>query len=197
MSSEEDSSGDSEAREIEAGFRTICSGALASLRHKHHYDMLMDKGHSKRSASSINGHLLNRLSGQSWTRVRDHIMNLLPTALHAILNRDIGLMSANWDAPLLHNDAYILRESSQEELPSAEEGTQFARHLLLDHHASKGDDSGRVAEALIRCTKYMHINEAFEFLLRSMPAESRTVFVAWLAQQRASKKRKRPCNTEQ
>ncbi|CAE7764453.1 unnamed protein product, partial [Symbiodinium pilosum] len=181
----EDSFVDSEAREIEEGFRATCSGALASLCHKRHYDMLMDKGHSKRSASSINGHLLNRLSGQSWTRV------------HAILNRDIGLMSANWAAPLLHNDAYILRESSQEDLPSAEEGTRFARNLLLDHHASKGDDSGRVAEALIRCTKYMHINEAFKFLLRSMPAESRTVFVIWLAQQRASKKRKRPGNQEQ
>ena len=58
-------------------------------------------------------------------------------------------MSANWEVPLLHNDAYILRESSQEDLPSAEEGIRLARNLLLDHHASKSDDLGCVAEALI------------------------------------------------
>ena len=191
MSSEDESSGDREAREIEEGFRATCSRALASLCHKRHYDVLLDKGHSKRSASSINGHLLNRLSGQSWTRVRDRIMNLLPIALRAILSRDIGLMSANWDIPLLPNDAYVLHNSSQEE------GTQYVKDLLTAYHSSKGDDSGRVAEAIIRCTKYMLVNEAFEFMMRSMPEESRTAFVAWLAQQRASKRRKKSSNNDQ
>ena len=111
MSSEDESSSDREARDIEEEFRATCSRALASLCHKHRYDMLLDKGHSKRSASSINGRLLNRLSGQSWTSVRDHIMN------------------------------------------------------LPNYRSSKGDDAGRVAEAIIRQTKYMLVNEAFEFMI--------------------------------
>ena len=82
MSSEEESSSDRVAREAEEEFRATCSRALESLCHKHHYDMLLDKG---RSASSVNGHLLNRLSGQSWTRVRDHIMNLLGTCVYSLL----------------------------------------------------------------------------------------------------------------
>ena len=61
-------------REAEEEFREASSRAVVCMCERHHYDMLLDKGHSKRSASSINGHLASRMSGMPWQRVRDHVL---------------------------------------------------------------------------------------------------------------------------
>ena len=164
--------------------------AVVSLCARHHYDMLLDKEHTKRSASSINGHLASRMSGEPWARVRDHILNLLPVALQGTLCREIALMGAHWDTPLLANDAYILRRSEQDELPEKAEGIQFAQELLSAHLSGHGDENGRVAETMVKRTKHMRAMAAYEFMTRSMPVELRITFIAWLARWRASKKRR-------
>ena len=180
LSAEEDSS-DREARDAEEEFRETCSRAVVSLCARHHYDMLLDKGHTKRSASSINGHLASRVSGQPWATVRDHILNLVPVALQDTLPEEIDLMGANWDTPLLPNDAFILRRSVQDELPEQAKGIQYAKECLTAHLVGQGDDTGRVAETIIRRTEHMRVNAAYEYLMRSVPVELRITYIAWLA----------------
>ena len=94
---------------------------------------------------------------------------------------EIDLMGANWDTPLLPNDAFILRRSVQDELPAQAKGIQYAKEFLTAHLAGQGDDTGRVAETIIRRTKHMRVNAAYEYLMRSVPVELRITCIAWLA----------------
>ena len=125
-SSSAEAASDRERREAEEDFSEMCARAFVRLctrLTRHHYDMLLDKGHSQRSASSINGHLASRCSSQPWTQVRDHVLGLLPVALQNTLRKEIDLMGENWETPLLPNDAYI--RSAPEELLEPVEGAQY------------------------------------------------------------------------
>ena len=51
-SSVEDES-ERERQEAEDDFKEMCARAVVSLCTRHHYDLLLDKGHSQQSASSI------------------------------------------------------------------------------------------------------------------------------------------------
>ena len=66
-----------EDREADEEFHEACSRAVVCMCERDHHDMLLDKGRSKRSASSINGHLASRMSGMSWQRVRDHVLRYI------------------------------------------------------------------------------------------------------------------------
>ena len=83
------------------------------------------------------------MSGEPCARFRDHILNLLPVTLQDTLRREIDLLGANWDTPLLPNDVYILRRSLPDELPEQAEGIQYAQDLLTAHLSGHGDDNGR------------------------------------------------------
>ena len=126
-SSSEEAESDREKREAEDDFCEMCARAVVRLCTKHHYDMLRDKGHFQRSASSINGHLASRCSDQPWTQVRDQVLGLLPVALQNALRKEIDLMGENWETPLLPNDAFIIRRSTPDDLPEPEECVQFAK----------------------------------------------------------------------
>ena len=190
-SSLEEGESDRERREAEEDFREMCARAVVRLCARHHYDMLMEKGHSKRSASSINGHLASRCSNQPWTQVRDHVLGLLPVALQDILRKEIDLMGANWDVPFLPNDAFIIRKSKQEELPEPDDGAQYAKDLLRNYLSQRIDGCERILEVMIRRSRYTRSKVWFEFLVRSMPVEQRITFIARLGEWKLNKRRRR------
>ena len=177
--------------EAEEDFRETCARAVVRLCTGHHYDMLMEKGHSKRSASSINGHLASRCSNQPWTQVRDHVFGLLPMALQDILRKEIDLIGANWDVPFLPNDAFIIRKSKQEDLPEPDVGAQYAKDLLCNYLSQRIDGCERILEVMIRLTRYTRTKVMYEFLVRSMPVEQRITFIAWLGEWKLNKRRSR------
>ena len=190
-SSSEEAASDRERREAEEDFREMYARANIRLCMRHHYDMLLDKGHSKRSASSINGHFASPCSNQSWTQVRDHVIGLLPEALHNILNQELDLMGANWDVPFLPNDAYIIRQSIPEELPEPEGGAQFAKDLLRTSLSQRTDGSERILEVMIRHSRYTRTKIWMEFPVRSMPVDQRITNIAWFGEWKLNKRRRR------
>ena len=116
-----------ERQEAEEDFKQMCARAIVRLCTRHHYDLLKAKGHSQRSASSINGHLASRCANLPWTEVRDRVLDLLPVALQNTLRGEIiDLMGENWGTPLLPNDAFIIRKSLPEDLPEPEEAANYA-----------------------------------------------------------------------
>ena len=153
---------------------------------------MTEKGEKQmRSARSINGHLASRWSNKPWPRVRDHVLSLLPVALQDTLRREIDLMDANWDTPFLPNDAFIMRKSQPEDLPEPDEGVPRAKELLSSYLSSRIDGSEGILEVMMRRTKHMRANAMYEFLVRSMPVNERVTFIAWLADWRACKRRKK------
>ena len=185
-SSSEEGESDRERREAEEDFREMCARAVVRLCTRHHYDMLLEKGHSKQSASSINGHLASRCSNQPWTQVRDHVIGLLPVALQGILRKEIDLMGANWDIPFL-----IIRKSQPEELPEPDDGAQYAKDLLRNFLSQRTDGCERILEVMIRHSRYTRIKVWLEFLVRSMPVDQRITFIAWLGEWKMNKRRRR------
>ena len=190
-SSSEEAASERENREAEDDFREMCARAVVRLCTKHHYDMLLDKGHSQRSASSINGHLASRCSGQPWTQVRDHVLGLLPVTLQNTLRKEIDLMGENWETPLLPNDAFIIRRSTSEELPEPEEGVQYAKDLLRTFLSQRTDEYERILEVGYKHSKYTRTSIWMEFLVRSMPVDQRISYLNWLGEKKLVKRRRR------
>ena len=189
-SSSEEAASDRD-REAEDDFREMCARAVVRLCTKHHYDMLLDKGHSQRSASSINGHLASRCSGQPWTQVRDQVLGLLPVTLQNTLRKEIDLMGENWETPLLPNDAFIIRRSTSEELPEPEEGVQYAKDLLRAFLSQRTDEYERILEVGYKHSKYTRTSIWMECLVRSMPVDQRISYLNWLGEKKLAKRRGR------
>ena len=190
-STSEEAESDRENREAEDDFREMCARAVVRLCAKHHYDMLRDKGHSQRSASSINGHLASRCSGQPWTQVRDQVLGLLPVALQNTLRKEIDLMGENWETPLLPNDAFIIRRSTPEDLPEPEECVQFAKDQLRTFLSLRTDEFERILEVGYKHSKYTRTSIWMEFLVRSMPVDQRISYLNWLGEKKLVKRRRR------
>ena len=189
-SSVEDAS-ERERQEAEEDFKEMCARAVIRLCTKHHYDLLLDKGHSQRSASSINGHLASRCSSLHWTQVRDQVLEMLPEMLQRTLRNEIDLMGENWGTPLLLNDAFIIRRSAPEDLPEPEECAQKAKDLLQCFLSERNVESDRILEAGYKFSKYTRVKIWMEFLVRSMPADQRNSYLTWLGEQRLLKRRRR------
>ena len=189
-SSVEDES-ERERQEGEDDFKEMCTRAVVRLCARHHYDLLLDKGHSQRSASSINGHLASRCSNLPWTQVRDHVLGLLPVALQNTLRREIDLMGENWETPLLPNDAFIIRRSTPEDLPEPDEGAQHAKDLLRNFLSQRTDEYGRILEVGYKHSKYTRTRIWMEFLVRSMPVDQRNSYLTWLGEKKLMKRRRR------
>ena len=190
-SSSEEADSDRENREAEDDFREMCARAVFSLCAKHHYDMLLDKVHSQRSASIINGHLASRCSGQPWAQVRDHVLGLLPVTLQNTLRKEIDLMGENWETPFLPNDAFIIRRSTSEELPEPEEGVEYAKDLLRTFLSQRTDEYERILEVGYKHSKYTRTSIWMEFLVRSMPVDQRISYLNWLGEKKLVKRRRR------
>ena len=189
-SSEQENASDRENREAEEDFTECCARAVVRLCTWHHYEMLLDKGHSQRSASSINGHLASRCSSMLWSRVRDRVLGLLPVALQNALRQEIDRMGLNWETPFLPNDAYVIRKANDMGFPDTEEAVSFAKELLSISFPQHVQGNDRIVDTLIRHSKYRRPKVVFEFLVRSMPVEQRFSFLAWLGEWRVTKKRR-------
>ena len=180
-----------ERQEAEDDFKELCARAVVRLCTRHHYDLLLDKGHSQRSASSINGHLASPCSNLPWTQVRDHVLGLLPVALQNTLRREIDLMGENWETPLLPNDAFIIRRSTPEDLPEPDEGAQHAKDLLRYFLSQRTDEYERILEVGYKHSKYTRTRIWMEFLVRSMPEDQRNSYLTWLGEKKQMKRRRR------
>ena len=198
MSSSSDSSSSSvddaserERQEAEEDFRQMCARAIVRLCTRHHYDLLKAKGHSQRSASSINGHLASRCANLPWTEVRDRVLDLLPVALQNALRSEIDLMGENWGTPLLPNDAFIIRKSTAEDLPEPEEAANHAMALLRGFLSQRTDDFERIMDVGFKLPKYTRVSIWMEFFVRSMPVEQRILYLNWLGEKKMAKRRKR------
>ena len=179
-----------EDREADEGFHEACSRAVVCMCERRHYDMLLDKGRSKRSASSINGHLASRMSGMPWQRVRDHVLSLLPVTLQNSLHKEIDIVGSCWDVPLAANDAHIIRRNVQGSYLTRWRGCPLRRTSCRPTSQIRVMKNGWVVAIIVRHTKHMRETTAYEFLARSVPVESRNTFIEWLAQRRATKRRR-------
>ena len=198
MSSSSDSSSSSvddaserERQEAEEDFRQMCARAIVRLCARHHYDLLKAKGHSQRSASSVNGHLASRCANLPWAEVRDRVLDLLPVALQNTLRSEIDLMGENWGIPLLPNDAFIIRKSPAEDLPEPEEAANHAMVLLRGFLSQRTDDYERIRDVGFKLPKYTRVSIWMEFFVRSMPVDQRNLYLNWLGEKKMVKRRKR------
>ena len=197
MSSSSDSSSSSvddaserERQEAEEDFRQMCARAIVRLCARHHYDLLKAKGHSQRSASSINGHLASRCANLPWEEVRDRVLDLLPVALQNTLRSEID-MGENWSIPLLPNDAFIIRKSPAEDLPEPEEAANHAMSLLRGFLSQRTDDYDRIMDVGFKLPKYTRVSIWMEFFVRSMPVDQRILYLNWLGEKKMAKRRNR------
>ena len=186
----QDDASDRENREAEEDFTEGCARAVVRLCHRHHFEMLTDKGHSQRSASSIQGHLASRCSSLPWSQVRDHVLGLLPVALQNALRQEIDRLGSHWEIPFLPNDAYLVRRAHEMGFPDVEEAVAYAKELLCIAFPQNIQGNDRIVETLIKHSKYRRPKVIFEFLVRSMPVEQRITFLAWLGEWRVTKRRR-------
>ena len=182
-SSSEDNASERERQEAEEDFKQMCARAIVRLCARHHYD-LKAKGHSQRSASSINGHLASRCANLPWTEVGDRVLDLLPVALQNTLRSEIDLMGENWGAPLLPNDAFIIRKSPAEDLPEPEEAANYAMTLLRGFLSQRTDDFERIMDVGFKLPKYTRMAIWMEFFVRSMPVDQRVLYLNWLGERK-------------
>ena len=190
-SSPVDDASERERQEAEEDFRQMCARAIIRLCTRHHYDLLKAKGHSQRSASSINGHFASRCTNLPWTEVRDRVLDLLPIALQNTLRSEIDLMGENWETPLLPNDAFIIRKSTPEDLPEPEEAAQHAMDLLRGFLSQRTDEYERILDVGFKLPKYTRLSIWMEFFVRSMPVDQRNSYLTWLGERKMMKRRRR------